>query len=62
MDQPWITDDRGIFTGPDQHAQPMSQEEALNILKSVAAKYAPAQPVTPQLDDWVAGCTEDFGD
>jgi hypothetical protein len=40
----------------------MSQEEALSIVKAVAVKYATDQPVAGQLEDWVAGCTDDFDD
>ncbi len=40
----------------------MSQAEALEFVRAVAVKYAPDQRPTAQLDDWVAGCTDEFGD
>jgi hypothetical protein len=40
----------------------MSQEEALEIVKKVAVNYMTEERLTVRLDDWVAGCTDEFGD
>jgi hypothetical protein len=62
MEQPWTKAESESSLGLEIDAPPMSQEEALSIIKAVAAKYAADQRLATQLDDWVAGCTDDFDD
>jgi hypothetical protein len=62
MERLWTNAEREPLRGLEPGALPMSQEEALSIVKAVAVKYATDQPVAGQLEDWVAGCTDDFDD
>src|SRR6476469_8666400 len=45
MERPWTNAEREPLRGLEPGALPMSQEEALSIVKAVAVKYATDQPV-----------------
>ena len=62
MKQPWTYGERETFSGPAHAVQPMSQEEVLEIFKKVAGRYMSEERPTVQLNDWGAGCTDEFGD
>jgi len=62
MEQPWTYGERETRNSPAQATQPMSQEEALEIVRKVAVQYMTEERLTVQFDDWIAGCTDEFGD
>ena len=62
MERPWRNAEPEPLDSLEFDLSPMSQDEALEIVKAVAVKYATDQRLSTQLDDWVAGCTEDFAD
>ena len=62
MEQPWTYGERETRNSSAQAARPMSQDEALEIVKKVAINYMTEERLAVQLDDWVAGCTDEFGD
>jgi hypothetical protein len=56
MEQPWINESPQTRIDPEQVVLPMSQEEALETLRRVAAPYIDTHR------EWVAGCTADLDD
>jgi hypothetical protein len=60
MDRPWINEEHEPARVLKPDALPMSQEEALRIIRAVAVTYATDRAVAGQLEDRVAGWTDDF--
>ncbi len=60
MERPWTDAGQESLSRLPIDPTPMSQDEALEIVKAIALKYAIEQRPPTQLADWVAGCTDDF--